>query len=311
MIPPLPSRPAVAPVAARFSCRCQPTSASTPARSGFTLPAFQPSKPHSITRRPRLQQLGRAFFVKALTDSASAAAMAPQPPATVATGGGDAAAAKAAASAMFAAAMPKDEIGATAFLKQHPEYDGRGCTIAIFDTGVDPGAAGLQVRLQAPLMHPSQTLTELCKGSPSIRRTPVHAAAQWQHTRIKGHARCVTPQVSAARRTLAVYIGHVEHRCHDANHLQETTEGKPKIVDVVDCSGSGDVAMGADIEADSSGVLQGLHGKALRVSDSWANPTGKWRVGAKPLFELYPGGCRRRVEAKRKVQFLKRRFFCS
>ena len=46
--------------------------------------------------------------------------------------------------AYFAGLMPLRELGVTRFLSRFPEYDGRGVIIAIIDTGIDAGLAGLQ-----------------------------------------------------------------------------------------------------------------------------------------------------------------------
>ena len=70
--------------------------------------------------------------------------------------------------------------------------------------------------------------------------------------------------------------------------LQVTSDGRPKIVDVVDGTGSGDVDTGAVVVAED-GMLAGLTGRTLVIPGSWNNPDGKWHIGLKSAWELYPG----------------------
>jgi tripeptidyl-peptidase-2 len=122
------------------------------------------------------------------------------------------------------ALQPKKETGVDRFLEQYPESDGRGVVVAIFDTGVDPGAPGLQV----------------------------------------------------------------------------TSDGQPKIIDVVDGSGSGDVDTSTIAELGDEGTFTGLSGKQLTPHSEWANPTGEYRVGLKPAHEIFPAGLVGRMNNERR-----------
>ena len=125
--------------------------------------------------------------------------------------------------------LPKEETGAIRFLEEHPIYDGQGITVAIFDTGVDPGAPGLQT----------------------------------------------------------------------------TSHGQPKIVDVVDGSGSGDVDMSEKFEiADNS--LTGLTGRTLKIGSDWKNKNSEWRLGIKAAYELFPSSLVSRLKSERKKEWDKK-----
>ena len=120
--------------------------------------------------------------------------------------------------------MPKEEIGASRFLRDHPQFDGRGVVVAVFDTGVDPGAPGLQV-------------------------------------------------------------------CPD---------GRPKMLDVIDCTGGGDVDT-SHSATPTDGKLTGLTGRTLTIPAAWpAAKDGKYQLGIKRAFELYPRGLVGRVKAERR-----------
>ncbi|PSS33070.1 Tripeptidyl-peptidase, partial [Actinidia chinensis var. chinensis] len=130
-------------------------------------------------------------------------------------------------STFLASLMPKKEIGADRFLEAHPQYDGRGVVIAIFDSGVDPAAAGLQV----------------------------------------------------------------------------TTDGKPKVLDVIDCTGSGDIDTSNVVKADADGCISGASGASLVVNASWKNPSGEWHVGYKLVYEFFTDTLTSRLKKERKKKW--------
>ena len=63
--------------------------------------------------------------------------------------------------------------------------------------------------------------------------------------------------------------------------LQTTPDGRPKIVDIIDCSGSGDVMMNGPVSASESGTLLGQTGRVLKINPLWNNPKNEWWVGSK------------------------------
>jgi tripeptidyl-peptidase-2 len=125
--------------------------------------------------------------------------------------------------------MPRQETGALDFIHRHPEWDGRGVVVAIFDTGVDPGAVGLQT----------------------------------------------------------------------------TIDGRPKVIDIVDATGSGDVDTSRIIKP-ADGKVTGLTGRTLTLDPNWKIPSGEVRVGMKNGFELYPHELVDRVKEHRRKEFLKK-----
>ena len=125
--------------------------------------------------------------------------------------------------------MPRQETGALDFLEDHPDYDGRGVVVAIFDTGVDPGVVGLQT----------------------------------------------------------------------------TPDGRPKVIDIVDATGSGDVDMSKVVNPED-GKVTGLSGRVLTLDPKWKLSDNEVRIGVKAGYELYPHGLVDRIKEHRRKEFMQK-----
>jgi tripeptidyl-peptidase-2 len=59
--------------------------------------------------------------------------------------------------------------------------------------------------------------------------------------------------------------------------LRLTSEGKPKIIDILDTTGSGDVdtsqEVKIEIDSDGKNFITGLTGRKLMIPNDWTNPS--------------------------------------
>lgn len=84
--------------------------------------------------------------------------------------------------------------------------------------------------------------------------------------------------------------------------LLKTSEGKPKYVDFLDCTGSGDVDTSRVARREADGILEGITGRRLKLG-AWAEGIDEFRVAAVRLFDLVPGSVLRRIKRERKAKF--------
>jgi len=69
--------------------------------------------------------------------------------------------------------------------------------------------------------------------------------------------------------------------------LQTTPDGKPKILDIIDASGSGDVDTSTVVELSAGEPLTGLTGRTLTLPENITNPEGKFFIGRKYADDLF------------------------
>ena len=87
--------------------------------------------------------------------------------------------------------------------------------------------------------------------------------------------------------------------------LQETSDGRPKYVDFIDCTGGGDIDMSKKVSFAEDGTLEGLSGRTLKLG-AWAEGVEEFRLGALRLYGLgsMPTSVLCRLKEERKAAFV-------
>lgn len=86
-------------------------------------------------------------------------------------------------------------------------------------------------------------------------------------------------------------------------------DGKGKMVDVIDCTGSGDIALiqvnpsGSSSDSKAIELVSPVTGRKILVSSSLKNPTGVWLLGTQAAYKLWPGDLVKRRKAERRAAF--------
>jgi hypothetical protein len=84
--------------------------------------------------------------------------------------------------------------------------------------------------------------------------------------------------------------------------LLKTSDGRPKYIDFLDCTGGGDIDTQTVAARQPDGTVTGLSGRTLRLG-SWAEGAAEMRLGAVRLFSLLPRSVLGRVKRERKASF--------